>query len=537
MLPSAESPRGLLPTPASVSSPDSRDGSALTYIAPALLENDPTTEDIDDTEASPTRGCTDDMEPDPKRQRVDDEYEIALSAVELPRSYREAVESPEHEQWKQAIRAELRAHFRNHTWVLVRKPPGVKAIGHKRVFAVKRDKHGAIVRNKARLVALGYLQIFGVDYIDTYSPVASMNTVRTFLAVCCCLDYFVKKYDIETAFLNGDLDEVVFMTVPAGMKVAAGLVCRLRRSLYGLKQAAAVWFRTIQDVFRRAGFVQCAADTCLFVKHSGRAPVFVVLYVDDLLIGCTYEEDAEEVCRELAKHFTVKELGDVRYVLGMEVKYDKKKGELWLGQKQFIERMLDKFRQGDAYPVRNPTLQGQELHVEDGPLVTGVKPFCELIGSLLYVANATRPDICVAVGSLSRYLEQPQQKHWQAGIRVLMYLKDTTSTGIKFRRPHGSACSVTVFCDANWGGDIATRRSTSGIVIQVAGGPRRLQEHATTDGGTIICGGGVHVNGARSTRSGVAAAFAGGDGAESGRSNSCIRGQQVGHQHRYEPRI
>ncbi|KAE8887495.1 hypothetical protein PF010_g18229 [Phytophthora fragariae] len=236
-----------------------------------------------------------------------------------------------------------------------------------------------------------------------------MNTVRTFLAVCCCLDYFVKQYDIETAFLNGDLDEVVYMTVPTGMKVAADMVCQLRRSLYGLKQAAAVWFRTIRDVFRRAGFVQCAADTCLFAKRSGRAPVFVVLYVDDLLIGCKYEEDAEEVRRELAKHFTVKELGDVRYVLGMEVKYDKKKGELWLGQKQFIERMVDKFRQTDAYPVRNPILQGQELHVEDGPLITGVKPFRDLIGSLLYVANATRPDICVAVGALSRYLDQPRE--------------------------------------------------------------------------------------------------------------------------------
>ncbi|GMF45807.1 unnamed protein product [Phytophthora fragariaefolia] len=176
------------------------------------------------------------------------------------------------------------------------------------------------MRCKARIEALGCLQTFGVDYTDT------VNTVRSFLAVCCCLDYFVKQYDIETAFLIGDLYEVVFMTVPAGMKVAAGMVCQLHRSLYGLKQAAAVWFRTIRDVFRRAGFVQCTSDTCLFVKRSGHAPVFVVLYVDDLIIGCKYEEDAEEVCRELATHFTVKELGDVRYVLGMEVKYDKKRG-------------------------------------------------------------------------------------------------------------------------------------------------------------------------------------------------------------------
>lgn len=168
-------------------------------------------------------------------------------------------------------------------------------------------------------------------------------------------------------------------------------MCALRKSLYGLKQAAAVWDRTIRDVFRKAGFVQCAADTCLFVKRSGRAPVFVVLYVDNLLIGCNYAEGAEEARRELGEHFTVKSLEDVCYGLGMEVRYGQDKGDLWLGQKQFIARMVDKFRQGDAYPVRNPTVVGQERHVEDGHTVAGVKPF---------------------VKALSRYLKNPREKLW-----------------------------------------------------------------------------------------------------------------------------
>ncbi|POM81344.1 Hypothetical protein PHPALM_704 [Phytophthora palmivora] len=364
-------------------------GTALTYNAPELLENGPATTEVDNAE--PSSG---------------DDYKIALAAVGLPRNYREAVESPYHEQWKKAIRAELRAHFRNHTWDLM-------------------------------------LQTFGVDYTDTYSPVASMYTVRTFLVVCCCLNYYVKQYDIETTLLNGDFSEKVYMTVPTGMKVAVDLVCQLRRSLYGLKQAAAVWYRTIWDVFRKTGFAQCATDPCLFVKQGGRTPVFVILYVDDLLVWCLREEDAEEFRRELGQHFTVKALGDVCYVLGM--------------YKQFIERMVEKFRQEDAYPVRNPTVLGQDLHVHDGSAVAGVKPFRELIGSLF--------------GVHSRYLEQPREKHWKASIRILRYLKGPGTSGIKFHHFKMNACSVEAFCDANWGGGVATRRSTSGIIVQVAGGP------------------------------------------------------------------
>lgn len=311
-------------------------------------------------------------------------------------------------------------------------------------------------------------QTFGVDCTDTYSPVASMNTVRTFLAVCCSLNYYVKQYDIETAFLNGDLSEKVYMTVPAGMKVAADLVCQLRRSLYGLKQAAAVWYRTIRDVFRKAGFTQRAADPCLFVKQGGRAPVFVVLYVDDLLVGCLHEEDAEDVRRELGQHFTVKALGDVRYVFGMEVKYDKEKGSFGWDRSSLLSGWLKSFGRMTLTP-RNPTVLDQDLHVEDGPVIAGVKPFRELIGSLLYVANATRPDISVAVGVLSRYLEQPCEKHWNAAIRILRYLKGASTSGIKFRRSKMKTCSVRAFCDANCG-DVATRRSTSGIIVQVAGG-------------------------------------------------------------------
>jgi hypothetical protein len=174
----------------------------------------------DDTHVNESSG----EEPESKRPRLDDGYEIALSAVEAPQLYEEAMNSPEATQWKEAVHAEIRSHIHNHTWDIVRWPPGVKVIGHKWVFAIKTDEAGNITRYKARLVALGYLQTFGVDYTSTYSPVASLNTIRVFLAVCCQYQYYIKQYDFETAFLNGDLEETIYMAIPIGIRAENGMV-------------------------------------------------------------------------------------------------------------------------------------------------------------------------------------------------------------------------------------------------------------------------------------------------------------------------
>ncbi|GMF65420.1 unnamed protein product [Phytophthora lilii] len=246
---------------------------SLSYSALRLLTNgdDPDSESgvplLTDAPATTAQSDSDTDEPKPKRQRVD-EYEIALAATDVPQSYAEAMAAPEFQQWKEAIRREIRAHIRNHTWDVVRRPPGVKVIGFKWVFAHKFDETGQIVRYKARLVALGYLQTPGIDYFNTYSPVASRNTIRVFLAVCCNLGLIICQFDVETAFLNGDLEEDVYMAPPLGIDIPEGMVCKLRRSLYGLKQAAAVWFKKIRSVFISMGFMQCRADPCLFVSGT-----------------------------------------------------------------------------------------------------------------------------------------------------------------------------------------------------------------------------------------------------------------------------
>ncbi|OWZ15333.1 polyprotein [Phytophthora megakarya] len=160
--------------------------------------------------------------------------------MEIPRTYGEAKTSPCAVQWKEAIRRDLRSHFSNHTWDAVRRPFGANVIGCKWVFTMKRDGEGNIVRYNARLVAQRFHQRYGVDYWDTYSPVPSLNTVRVFLAMCCQRGHLIRQLDVKTAFLNGDLEETVFMRAPEGINLGEDIVCQLRRSIYGLKQAAAV---------------------------------------------------------------------------------------------------------------------------------------------------------------------------------------------------------------------------------------------------------------------------------------------------------
>ncbi|GMF22946.1 unnamed protein product [Phytophthora lilii] len=211
------------------------------------------------------------------------------------------------------------------------------------------------------------------------------------------------------------------------------------------------------------GFRECRADPCMFVR-IGKSPVYIILYVDDLLVGCKTDEEAEAIRAELGSQFKLKSIGDARFVLGMEIQYNIVNGELLLRQTQFIKYLLEKFGQQDSNAVRNLLTIGQDL-TQDGlhEMHRGKTQFRELIGSLLYVANATRPDISVALSILSQFLDNPLEIHWNAATRELCYLKGTATLGIQFRR--NKHLVLEAFADANWGGDRLTRRSTSGVLL------------------------------------------------------------------------
>lgn len=223
--------------------------------------------------------------------------------MELPTNYKEAVASVEGECWREAIAMELSAHLENGTRRLVKRNPDVVPVGSKWVFAVKTNKEGDVVRYKARMVAKGFTQQFCINYFETYAPVADVKSTRTFLSAANTRGYPAKQFDFEMAFPNCKLDEVVQMEVPNGVYADDDMVCELDKSLYGLKQAAQVWNKTIRNKLRSLDFKQSAADECIYVKTVGGEHVYVFLYVDDLIIAAPSDEEIEQVAAALAAEF------------------------------------------------------------------------------------------------------------------------------------------------------------------------------------------------------------------------------------------
>ncbi|KAE9007452.1 hypothetical protein PR001_g16969 [Phytophthora rubi] len=443
-----------------------------------LLENGD-----DDDEGHETEGS--DGPPSPKRPRIDENGHIAeavlayvariVDGADPPATYAQAMASDEAAAWRDAMDAELLSHERNGTWTLVPRGTDTRSIGSRWVFAKKRDEHGRVIRYKTRLVATGFKQKYGVDFFETYSPVANMNSNRVVLAVCVADAYVMEQLDADTAFLNSDLTDRVCMEVPYGIENAANYVCQLNKAIYGLKQAACVWNKTIHRVFVRNGFKSCDADQCVYVKRSRNGYVYVCLYVDDMIIAAKTSGEIREVKNALKNAFKMKDLGAATFILGMEIDHDTDAGTLMTKQTRYIDDVVERFGQQSAKPVDNPCASGMKLSktqspgtVEDRAEMQS-RPYRSLIGCLLYITTCIRPDIAYLVTQLSRCLENPGLQHWRAAIRVLRYLKTTREHGIVYQ-----GCddvTVEAFTDADWGSNIDDRRSVSGVMVMMGNAP------------------------------------------------------------------
>lgn len=228
-------------------------------------------------------------------------------------------------EWKQAMDAEMQSYDVNHTWELMRLPEGKKAIGSKWIFKLKRNATGEVIKHKARLVAQGFNQRYGIDYLDVFAPVTRIATLRAVLAVAGKRQMTLHHFDIKTAYLNGTLEEEVYMRQPPGYEVTSkeSLVCRIKKSIYGLKQSARCWNKALHETLIRLNFKQCQSDPCLYLRHDGEKTVILLVYVDDLLVGCKEESEIHIVFTALRDAFETTNLGPVRQFLGLEVLHDK----------------------------------------------------------------------------------------------------------------------------------------------------------------------------------------------------------------------
>ena len=391
-----------------------------------------------------------------------------------PASVAEALSSPAKDKWLVAMQEEMSSMDKNKVWELVDIPPGRKAIGSKWVFKVKRKADGSIDKYKARLVAKGYTQREGVDHGDTFSPVVRIASIRLILAIVAHLDLELFQLDVKTAFLNGELDEEVYMDQPDGFE-AAGFerrVCRLKRSIYGLKQSSRQWYLRFHDSITSFGFEMIEEDHCVYVKRSKKNVLILSLYVDDILLAGNDMSSIVATKEWLSSQFEMKDMGEANYVLGVRIVRNREKKLISLSQETYIKKVLERFRMNNCKPIDTPVEKGLSLSVDQCPKNDKEKeqmsnvPYREAIGSLMYAMLCTRPDICFAVGLVSRYQSNPGPDHWKAVKRVLRYLQGTKDLALCY---HGGDLKLRGYSDADWASDRDERKSTSGYAFTLGG--------------------------------------------------------------------
>lgn len=394
-----------------------------------------------------------------------------------PVSYEEALGAPDHLQWELAMVEEISSLEANRTWDLVDIPKEVVPIKGKWVFKLKQGPSGRIERYKARWVAKGYLQRWGVDYEESFAPVAKAATVRVVLALTTVFDLDIEQIDVKTAFLNGILpdNESVYVEAPVGYQLLGkdteGKCCKLLKGLYGLKQSARLWYKTAQTVFVKLGFRRSQADHCLFIKKG----LWVLVYVDDqLIIGS--QSKIRDFKRSFAEEFTITEIGTANFYLGMHIDRDRKERLMKVSQPLYAEKILEKVRMKEARTCKVPMEAGLVKVLRknsDQATAVEIARYRSEIGSMMYIMTQTRPDLGYPIAKLSKYLSNPSSTHQKALTTAYRYLRGTADKGLVYGRnidpKDPSTTQVYGYTDSDFASDPDTRKSTSGFVFMLAG--------------------------------------------------------------------
>ena len=414
--------------------------------------------------------------------------------LEEPSNFTEANQSEQQEEWQQAINSELLSIWSNNVWHKEDLPEGVKPLTTKWVFKIKRGEHGQILKFKARLCVRGFEQEQGIDFEEVFSPVMRHNSLRTLLSLAAVHDYEIKQMDVATAFLHGELQEDVYIWAPEGTGFEPGTALKLDKSIYGLKQAPRVFNTSLnKHIVECMGFKQCITDPCVYIKETESGPIYLAVYVDDMLIVGKNINEVNKVKVDLAKEFKMDDRGDVEYILGIQVIRDRDARTLEIKQTQYAKDVVKRFRmENSKCKLKVPIHPKTKFSNDDCPStqddIEYMKkvPYRSAIGSLMYLATCTRPDISYAVSMCASFMHNPGKTHWDAVKNILAYINATQDRGITY----GSReCSdellnvVYAYVDADHAGDLDNRRSRTGYVMMLHGGAvswkTRLQDRTS----------------------------------------------------------
>ena len=404
-------------------------------------------------------------------QRYDD---VFIINNDEPTTYNEVLLDKDSKKWLQAMNSEMDSMCENEVWTLVDPPIGTKPIGCKWVFKKKTDMDGKVSTYKARLVAKGYLQKYGIDYDETFSPVVMLKSIRIILAIAAYYDYEIWKMDVMTAFLNKHLQEEVYLTQPEGfVSKDPNKVCKLQKSIYGLKQAPRSWNIRFDEIIKMFGFIKNEDEPCVYKKISGSIVVFLILYVDDILLIGNDIPSLQSVKEWLSKNFSMKDLGEAAYILGVKIYRDRSNKLLGLSQSTYIDKMLKKYSMDQSKKGYLPMSHGIYLSKDMCPK-TDVEvhnmqnvPYASAVGSIMYVMMCTRPDVSYVLSVTSKFQANPGESYWKAVKNILKYLRRTKDL---FMIYGGAKLQVRGFTDASFQSDKDDCKSQSGYIFTLNGG-------------------------------------------------------------------
>jgi hypothetical protein len=378
-----------------------------------------------------------------------------LSMIE-PKNFEKAIQD---DNCIREMNEDLDQIEKNNTSELFPRPKDKNVIGSKWVFKNKMNEKGQVVINKDRLVCKGYAQVEGQDFDETFAPVARLEAIRMFLAYSCHKNFKDYQMDVKSTFLNGDLEEEVYMEQPEGFSLTdnPNNVYKLKKALYGLKQTPRAWYYRLDNFLQDKGFKKGTVDNNLYIKSEGDNLLVVLVYVDDIIFGCTNESSVQWFANSMQIEFEMSRIGEMSYFLGLQVKQSF--AGILISQEKYLKEMLKKFQMEDSSPVSTPMVVGCKLSKDVISLNVDQRTYQSMIGSLLYITTS-RPDIMQVVGMVGCYQSSPKQSHLVAVKRIFKYLKGTMNYGLWY--PRNQNFQLTAYSDEDWENCVDERKSTSG---------------------------------------------------------------------------
>jgi hypothetical protein len=392
-------------------------------------------------------------------------YHVKVTSESVPETYEQAISGPEAKQWIRGMNEEMEGHEQNKTWTLVKAKPDMHVLEGRWVYLKKYGQNGVVAKHKARWVAKGFEQVYGIDYLETYASTLKWTIIRFLLAYANMHSLEARHIDFVTAFLNARVDTKIYVKQPTGyVKFGEEWVCELLKALYGLKQAPYLWQQTIWAHLRTLGFVQSDADMCLFYRNG----LYIAVFVDDILIVGP-PGDVEEVINTLSLKFRIKDLGPVTQFLGMTIVRDMDQKVLYIGQQNYLEKVLSRFHMENVRMRSIPLPTDMKIAKFDGHTDKArIAYYQSAVGSLMFAAVVSRPDFAFHAGKLARYLSNPGPAHFTALNYLFGYVRKTLDLGITMRGLSSNG-DLAAYADADFAGCLDTRRSTGGYVATFAG--------------------------------------------------------------------